>query len=53
LGFKTMEDWYQITFRELQKHVPIALIHKYNDSPTTLLQALFPHHPFKFWRFIQ
>eukprot|EP01118_Nematostelium_gracile_P010561 TRINITY_DN3656_c0_g1_i6.p1 TRINITY_DN3656_c0_g1~~TRINITY_DN3656_c0_g1_i6.p1 ORF type:complete len:404 (+),score=92.95 TRINITY_DN3656_c0_g1_i6:77-1288(+) len=51
LGYKSMEDWYQITQNDLYRQNLGGLLTKYNGSPSQFVKAMFPEHQFYPWKF--
>src|SRR4051794_41162269 len=51
LGFKYLEDWYQIKIEDIVKYGGRGLISKYGDSPSKLLQTIFPQFSWISWKF--
>ena len=63
LGFKEKEDWYSITESAIRKYGGRALLSKHKDSPSNILQSVYPgrvssfyqfkivDHPWKPWKF--
>lgn len=51
LGYKSMDEWYQVSASDFHNHGGRTLIGKYHDSVSKLLQNVYPHHTFLFWKF--
>lgn len=51
LGYKTMEDWYQVTSEDIESNGGGSLLSEYQKSPAIALQQLFPEHSWLPWRF--
>lgn len=52
LGFKEMEDWYNVSQDDIYKNGGgIIIKEKYNDSISTALRTLYPHHNWVKWKF--
>ncbi len=39
------DGWYTITAKTLRDHGAAGLLKKYNDSPSKLLQTVYPEYP--------
>src|SRR5689334_806970 len=61
LGYKSMEDWYNITREDIYKNGGKGMLKTYyNGSPSSVLQSVFPDHtwdltmfkhkPQRFWK---
>ena len=44
LGFKSMNDWYRIKFKDVKYNGGIGLLHKYDDSPSKMLRSIYDEH---------
>lgn len=45
LGYKQMEDWYNITQLDIIKNGGVGVLdYYYNGSPSAALQNVFPEH---------
>ena len=44
LGFKTKEDWYNVTVKDFVSHGGRGLLAHYDQSPSKVLQAIYPQH---------
>lgn len=52
LGYKEMDDWYNVTKEDIYKHGGVGLLsHHYGDSPSRALQLVYPAHNWIPWRF--
>ena len=51
LGYKEMDDWYQLSQRELAKHGGGALHNRFSGSPLRMLKHIFPEHDWLEFRF--
>src|SRR4051812_22852167 len=51
LGYKEMDDWYNVTQDGIAQHGKGLLIQHYNNSPSQALQAVYPEHDWMMWRF--
>ena len=52
LGYRTMEDWYQLTKKKIYDNYGGGLIaSKYNNSPLQFIQGLFPEYNWLPWKF--
>src|SRR4051812_44857327 len=52
LGYRDMDDWYNVTLEDIQKYGGARLMARhYNDSPLKALQAVYPEHTWIIWRF--
>ena len=47
LGFKEMSDWYKLELRHVYNNGASRLINKFGNSPSKLVQSIFPQHE---WR---
>lgn len=45
LGLKRMEDWYKVTWKEIQDNGGTHLLRKYGSSPSELIQKVYPEYP--------
>jgi len=46
-----MDDWYNVTARQILKRGGSFVRYYYNDSPYKALQTIFPDHDWKRWKF--
>jgi hypothetical protein len=44
LGFKQMDDWYKITFQQIERHGGSALLHKYYRSPSKVIRCIYSEY---------
>src|SRR5712691_7687498 len=52
LGFTQPEDWYRVTVRDFHRHRGGGLLAgKSQNSPSAVLQDVFPHYDWKEWLF--
>jgi len=51
LNVKTWEDWYTVTFKEIEYCGGSTLLYIYNDSPMKLIRTIYSEHPWQFWKF--
>ena len=51
LGYKNMDDWYQITVKSINDNHGRTLLKKYNDSPIMFLESVFPDTEWLPWKF--
>jgi len=51
LGFRCVEDWYQISFRELTKWHGVRLLAKFGNSPSAVLKDYRPEYEWQEWLF--
>jgi len=51
LGFTSMDDWYNISFKDIERSGGAALTKQYNFSPSKALQSVYPEHNWMSWRF--
>ena len=52
LKYKTIEDWYTITARDIGENGGAGLLrHNYNNSPQQFLQAVYPEYEWVPWKF--
>ena len=50
-SYKTMEDWYQITWKIINDNYGGGLIKKYKGSPYSLLKTIYPDYDWSPWKF--
>lgn len=53
VGFKCMDDWYNITRKDFLEHGGMSLMESYRKSPARILQAIYPEHNWMEWKFSQ
>ncbi len=51
LGFTKQEDWYSLTRKMVEKNGGRGLIAHFHNSPTILIQSLFPNKKWLEWNF--
>ena len=52
MGFKTMEDWYEVSGLDVADHGGDVLLAKYyHRSIIKALQAVYPDYPWEVWQF--
>lgn len=51
LGFKGMEDWYNVTFEDIHKNGGGVPLKYYNSSPSSALENIYPEHNWEMERF--
>src|SRR3989442_1099115 len=51
LGYKDMDDWYNVTQGDIFKHGGRGLLSNFNGSPSKALQSVYPEHGWIIWRF--
>ncbi len=51
LGYKEMDDWYNVTVDSINHHGKRILSQHYNTSPSQALQTVYPEHDWVMWRF--
>lgn len=52
LGYKCMDDWYNLSKEDIQKHGGTGFLNSnYNNSPYKALQCVYPEHNWMLWRF--
>lgn len=52
LGYKCMDDWYNVTQKDIHKNGGHGLLHNYyNDSPSFALQSIYPEHNWELGKF--
>ena len=50
LGYKTKEDWYKITQKDIENNYGHGLLKHYNGSPYQLLSSVYPEYE---WLFLE
>src|SRR5690348_9510194 len=54
LGYKEMDDWYNVTQEDIHKYGGSRLLNGYySDSPSKALQSVYPEHEWMMWKFGQ
>jgi len=51
LGYKKMEDWYQVTAKHFEENFGGSLLTLYKGSPSKILSTVFSDFPFQPWLF--
>src|SRR5690349_9098930 len=52
LGYKSMDDWYNVTVREIYKYGGRALVSTtFNGSPSKALVSIYPEHNWELDKF--
>ena len=51
LGFENMEDWYDVTSRQIEENGGSSLLKKFDSSPSKLIMAVFLEHKWLEWNF--
>lgn len=51
LGFTRMDQWYRVTEKMIRSRGGKAILAKYGNSPSRLLQAVYPEKAWKLWQF--
>jgi hypothetical protein len=51
LGFKTMEDWYNVKADDIRSYSGYGLLLKYNNSVVNVLKSVFAEHDWIVWNF--
>ena len=51
LGFKTMEDWYKITQKDIIEYGGSQLLDQYSCSPSKIVQDVYSEHTWLCWKF--
>ncbi len=44
LNVKSKEQWYHVTAKEMQQQGATSLLNQYNNSPSKLLQSVYPEY---------
>ena len=50
LGYKSLEDWYQITTKIIHDKGGITLLEKYGGSPSNMVISVYNEHEWMIWR---
>jgi hypothetical protein len=53
LGFKQMDDWYQITGKIIEENGGVGLLQKYNNSLIEVIESIYPNYKWLPWKFDQ
>lgn len=51
LGYSEMEDWYNVTQKDVYSMGGWGPLESYNNSPSTALTNLYPEHNWMLWKF--
>lgn len=51
LGYKNMDDWYNITVEDIHNNGGHSFLGFYCGSPSSALQRVYPEHNWQLWRF--
>ncbi len=51
LGFKSIADWYSVTYEDFQANHGIQFLKLYSTSPVAAVKDCFPEHTWKEWMF--
>src|SRR6185437_7791159 len=51
LQYKSMDDWYNVTAKDICKFGGNTLLTRHDDSPFKLLQSVYPNHTWKPYKF--
>jgi len=51
LGYKTMDDWYNITWKDISRFGGSRMLSYYDHSPLKALQEVYPNHHWIPWKF--
>jgi len=51
LGYKCMDDWYNVTVHDINNNDGLSLLKVYNNSPSKALVNAYPEHNWQLWRF--
>src|SRR3979490_2008551 len=52
LGYKSMEDWYNVKAKDIQNNGGGGLLtNYYRNSPSEALQSVYPEHNWMLWKF--
>lgn len=52
LNYKSMDDWYRLTFEQVSRNGGYGLLRHYNGSHSAALIANYPNHEWLEWRFV-
>jgi len=47
LGFNQMNDWYNITVKDIKENGGSGLLNKYGNSPSKLIMTIYSNHEWK------
>lgn len=51
LGYKKMEDWYNISVHDFRANSGAGILDNYSNSPSKIVTELFSTHNWKQWLF--
>lgn len=51
LEFKSMEDWYNLTYQQIYKNYGYTLTERYKNYPYGILKNIYPDYDWKPWKF--
>src|SRR5690349_21128292 len=52
LGYKCLEDWYQVTAEDFNRNGGGGLLrNSFGNSPSKALKSIYPDHEWKLWNF--
>jgi len=51
LNYKTWEDWYGVTNKDITNHGGVRILNKYGWSPLKVLHCIYPEHDWAEWKF--
>ena len=51
LDYQKMDDWYNISVKNITNYGGWNLLMKYNGSPSQILQSVYPEHKWIIWMF--
>jgi len=53
LNIKSLEDWYNLTYKDLVKYGGGTILRQYANSPIRTLKTIYPDHNWEEWKFTQ
>ncbi len=59
IGMKKLDDWYDVTNRQIRENGGRGLLNQYGDSLSRMVQSVYPEHPWipsefnKAWNFMK
>src|SRR5688500_6705904 len=54
LGYRSVDDWYNVTVEDFQDNKGGRLLQDhYSNSPSRALQVIYPEHDWMLWRFVK
>lgn len=53
LGYKQLDDWYNVTSEQITSNGGTGLLSNYSNSISAALQATYPEHEWLPWKFVQ